>query len=83
MTLYLHERKYELDSLCAGTVSQTQKSVVDSTREITHRVRWCLVMKLSTQYYNLTKDATPFNAEWLKAMGTIVTIITEMQEVKK
>ena len=40
-------------------------------------------MKLSTQYYNLTKDATPFNAEWLKAMGTIVTIITEMQEVKK
>jgi meiotically up-regulated gene 157 (Mug157) protein len=40
-------------------------------------------MKLSTQYYNLTKDATPFNAEWLKAMGTIVTIIAEMQEVKK
>jgi hypothetical protein len=30
MTLYLHERKYELDSLCAGTVSRlpTKKRVL-------------------------------------------------------
>jgi len=54
MTLYLHERKYELDSLCA-------------------------VMKLSTQYYNLTQDTTPFDDDWLSAMKTIVDIITEMQ----
>jgi meiotically up-regulated gene 157 (Mug157) protein len=37
-------------------------------------------MKLSTQYYNLTKDATPFKADWVSAMGVIVNIITEMQE---
>jgi len=55
MNLYLHERKYELDSLCA-------------------------VMKLSTQYYKLTNDPSPFGHDWLKAMDTIVNVITEMQE---
>jgi meiotically up-regulated gene 157 (Mug157) protein len=44
-------------------------------------LRVVTVMKLSTQYYNLTKDATPFKADWVNAMGVIVNIITEMQEV--
>jgi meiotically up-regulated gene 157 (Mug157) protein len=44
-------------------------------------LRVITVMKLSTQYYNLTKDATPFKADWVSAMGVIVNIITEMQEV--
>jgi len=37
-------------------------------------------MKLSTQYYNVTKDRSPFDADWLKAMQTIVNVISEMQE---
>jgi len=39
------------------------------------------VMKLSTQYYKLTNDPSPFGHDWLKAMDTIVNVITEMQEV--
>jgi len=54
MTDDLHERKYELDSLCA-------------------------VLRLSAGYYQASGDASCFDAQWSRAMRTIVATIRNEQ----
>ena len=58
MTMKLHERKFELDSLCA-------------------------FLRLSTRYYNATKDSTPFTrsgGEWLQAVEVVLSTMREQQK---
>jgi uncharacterized protein len=50
----VHERKYELDSMC-----------------------YCI--RLASQYYDITKDATPFDAEWLRSVRLAVATMQEQQ----
>ncbi len=50
----VHERKWELDSLC-----------------------YCI--RLAAKYYEITGDATPFDAEWLRAMRLAVATMQEQQ----
>ncbi len=53
----LHERKWEIDSLCYP-------------------------VRLSYYYWKQTKDASIFNADWIKAMGTIYDTFIEQQRKK-
>lgn len=50
----VHERKYELDSLCA-------------------------VLRLSHGYFQATRDTTPFDADWLRAVELIVETMRVQQ----
>jgi meiotically up-regulated gene 157 (Mug157) protein len=50
----LHERKWELDSLCS-------------------------VIRLSHGYWQATGDTTPFDADWVEAMATVVRTLREQQ----
>lgn len=54
MKPYVHERKWEIDSLCYP-------------------------VRLANGYYQTTKDKTPFNADWLKAMGSVLQTFREQQ----
>jgi meiotically up-regulated gene 157 (Mug157) protein len=55
MTFHLHERKFELDSLCA-------------------------FLKLSRGYFAATKESTPFNANWLKAVSLVLDVFSSQQQ---
>jgi meiotically up-regulated gene 157 (Mug157) protein len=50
----LHERKWEVDSLCYP-------------------------IRLSHAYWTVTRDASPFDAEWREAMGLVVRTFREQQ----
>ncbi|PIF05788.1 MAG: metal-independent alpha-mannosidase [Draconibacterium sp.] len=51
----VHERKFEIDSLCYP-------------------------IRLSYQYWKNTKDTTPFDADWLKAMKAILDVFKAQQQ---
>ncbi len=57
MKPFVHERKWEVDSLC-------------------------YTIRLAFAYYKTTGDKTPFNKEWLQAVGLILQTFREQQRKK-